>query len=156
MSEQLHPRSIIELGLRPGAMIPNHMRALKNSQWYDQYAHRVSGGDIGIGQAEEAAERMENGELLAILPSFAISMRRPSRLDQRLNNNVDDPGMRFVSKNFALLILPRCIYLGPNAGRVENNDFYTPQETLSPAHARRFMRIAQEQAPCPDVFSLHR
>jgi hypothetical protein len=155
MSEQTQPKPLLDLGLNPGLAIDDSHRVIKNAYWYDQFAHLVSGGDIAFGQLEVAAERMDDGQSLTILPSYVGTMRRPSRVDKMLNRTIDDPGMRFVTRNFAILIMPQCVFFGPNAGRGVDNELATPHEIISTAEARKLMNYAQDLAPSRNVFSLY-
>jgi hypothetical protein len=134
-----------DLGLSPGQACHRDIRVIKNAAWYDQNAERVGTGDLAIGQPEEVAERLEDGELLAIVPSHVVGPSwRPTVVDRWNHRTDDNPGQKFVARNFALLIVPRCIYLpGYDSGHARHQDL-GDRPTLSPRSAQRFMQGAQQ------------
>jgi hypothetical protein len=75
-------------------------RLFNNASWHGPTGEEISGGDIALGHPERIASNLEIGEMLAIIPSNRV--KRPHE---------ENPGQDFLSRNFGMLIIPRCIYL---------------------------------------------
>lgn len=133
-----------DLGLSPGQAFGRENRLIKNSLWYDQNAERVGTGDIAHGQPEKIAENLESGEMLAILPSHVGGNSwRPSAIDRFFKRTEDEPGLNFVARNFALFIVPRCVYIQGFDGSHANHVTYGDRPTLSPKAAKNIMLSVQ-------------
>lgn len=89
-----------DLGIIPGQWFVTEDRLFNNASWHNATGQEVGGGDIAPGHPERVASNLEKGEMLAIVPSNRV--KRPHE---------DNPGQDFLSRNFGMLIVPRCIYL---------------------------------------------
>lgn len=152
MSVETARRIPQDLGLSPGQFFPREDRVIKNASWYDQNAHHVGSGDLSIHQPDEVAEHLENGELLAIVPSHrAGAFWSPTRVDRLLGRTDENPGLGFVAHNFALLIVPKCVYIAGVDGAHAYHQDYGDRPTLSPSIAMHLMKNAQQMSQVPSV-----
>lgn len=138
---------LLRLGIHSGQFYERRLTVMRNAYWYDQNALGIGVGDLTFDQPERIAENLENGELFAAVPSYFVeSSLQPNMINSLLDRDDENPGMRFVARNFALLIVPRCIYVpGHDGGHVYHQEF-GDRPTLSPRGARKIMQSVQELA----------
>jgi hypothetical protein len=112
-------------------------RVFNNASWHGPTGQEIGGGDIALGHPERVASNLEKGEMLAIIPSYRA---------KRTRSHEDNPGQDFISENFGMLIVPRCIYIPGEDGSYATlaqrglSRNYTEYPTISPESALGLMQ----------------
>jgi hypothetical protein len=124
-------------------------QVLKNSSWFSRACEYKGTGDVSDYQVEKAAAKLEEGELVVMLPSHASTMWQADFMDNLFRRTEFNPGRRYIASRFGLLITPRCIYLpahladedlgyaiSPQLGELPTISQSRVYQLLKPARAR--------------------
>lgn len=160
MPNNARPQSVYELGLRPGAIVWKPANtALHSARTYDQFAVQVLVSEIAVGELEQAASKIEEGRLLAMVPEREAtygSDQDTSFIRRFASHNARRPSLEFVAIKFAAIVVPKCVYTPHNSAynfpKVDTEG--VSHEHIDPLEAADLMREAQEHAPSNPVFTL--
>lgn len=101
-----------KIGLIAAAEFPRAVRALKNSGWFNRQCEYLGSGDVSLEQPQAVSGNLEEGELVAMLPSDAMSVWSQKTFMDRLRRRTEfNPGKRYIADRFRLLIMHNGVYL---------------------------------------------
>lgn len=118
------------LGLSNAQFFDREIRVLKNAYWFDEQAQNIGYGDLAVGQAETVADNLASNELVAFLPQHIFSMRR---------ENHDKVNRKLIARQFALLIMPRVMYLPGRDCGYDTDEKLGELPTISPDSVHKIM-----------------